>query len=291
MPSVYVGPRRSARPDELAALERRGAVAQVKVDGWYSTLFIGAGGRIAAVQLRSGRTYLAGDVERARGRHPAGDLIGVATGLWPGTVIAAEMAVGTPESARWRRAHRGLAGAVVFDLLAVGDRRRLFAELAAGEVGARPFPAEDVTGQPQSARRAHLERLWEDVPDRARQVLELVPERRRRLRDFYDEQVNAGAEGIVVKLRDAPAGKGMWRCKRRDSLDVRVVEVLPDHGVIRCDWGGRLLYLGMPAFPVAVGDLVEVEARGFNDADRGEIPVPRHARALRVRTDLSPAAA
>lgn len=269
---TYCGPRRAAKVDELAALERRGWVAEVKEDGVYCELWIGAGGRVQLARYRSG-----GRVGAESGR----DVLGLCT-PWPaGTVLVGELQVETPAAHRWQDRHGGVRGLVLFDILAWGDVDAQFRQLAAGQLGAGPLPARDMSTAPQHERRAVLERLCEDLDGRAARVLHLVAHRRRGLRGWFEAIVAEGGEGVVLKDPGTPVGTGLRKVKRRDEVTCRVIAVLGDEGRVRLDWGGRIFGAALPAFGLAVGQLVDVAAMGFYESD-----LPRHARVTRVRDDL-----
>lgn len=273
--SSYCGPRRAAAPAELAELERRGWVAEEKADGVYAEVWIGAGGRVQLARYRSG-ARIGGDSGR--------DLLGLRT-PWPaGTVLAGELMVQTPAAHRWQDAHDGVRGLVLFDMLRWGDVDAQFRQLAAGQLGAGALPARDMTSAPYHERRAVLERLCEDLAGRAARVVHLVRQRRRGIRDWFEGIVGEGGEGVVVKDPGAPVGQGLRKVKRRDELTARVTAVLEGEGRARLDWGGRQFGVSLPAFPLVVGQLVDVAAMGFFESD-----VPRHARVTRVREDLNAA--
>lgn len=269
---TYCGPKKAAKVDELAALERRGWVAEVKEDGVYCELWIGAGGRVQLARYRSGGR-IGGDSGR--------DVLGLRT-PWPaGTVLAGELMVQTPAAHRWQDAHDGVRGLVLFDILAWGDVEAQFRQLAAGQLGAGPLPARDMTAAPYRERRAVLERLCEDLDGRAARVVHLVAQRRRGLRGWFEQLVAEGGEGVVLKDPGAPVGTGLRKAKRRDEVTARVIEVLAEDERVRLDWGGRIFGAALPSFGVAVGQLVDVAAMGFYESD-----LPRHARVVRVRNDL-----
>lgn len=270
---TYCGPSRAATVDELAALERRGWVAEEKADGVYCEAWVGAGGRVQLARYRSGARV---------GADSGRDLLGLRT-PWPaGTVLAGELMVQTPAAHRWQDAHDGLRGLVLFDILRWGDIDAQFRQLAAGQLGTSTLPARDMTAAPQHERRAVLERLCEDLDGRAARVIHLVRQRRRGLRDWFEQVVTEGGEGIVVKDPDAAIGAGVRKVKRHDTVTARVIAVLADEGRVRLDWGGRIFGASLPAFAVAPGQRVDVAAVGYYDSD-----VPRHARIVRVRGDLA----
>lgn len=269
---TYCGPTKVAKADELVALERRGWVAEEKLDGVYCEVWIGAGGRVQLARYRSGARI---------GADSGRDLLGLRT-PWPaGTVLAGELMVQTPAARRWQDAHGGVRGLVLFDILSWGDVDAQFRQLAAGRLGAGAMPARDMTSAPQHERRAVLERLVEDLSGRAARSVHLVAQRRRGLRDWFEGIVAEGGEGVVAKDPTAPAGAGTRKVKRKDEVTARVIAVLADEGRVRLDWGGRIFGASLPSFAVRAGQLVDVAAMGYYESN-----VPRHARVVRVRDDL-----
>jgi hypothetical protein len=268
----YAGAKRLAKVEELPALERKGWIAEEKFDGVYCEAWVGSGGKIQLARYRSG-ARIGGESGR--------DVIGLKT-PWPaGTVLVGELMVETPAAHRWQDAHGGIRGLVLFDIARWGNVDAQFRQLATGTLGSTPLPARDMTTAPQHERRAVLERLCDDLAGRAARVLHLVPMRRRGLRSWFQDVVDAGGEGIVVKDPAAPVGNGARKVKRRDDLTARVIAMLPDEGCVRLDWGGRQFGATLPRFALSVGQLVDVSAMGFYDSD-----IPRHARIVRVRNDL-----
>jgi hypothetical protein len=275
---TYCGPSGAAKPADLEALERRGWVAEEKADGCYVELWVGQGGVVKLARYRGG-----GMVGRDSGR----DVLGLRT-PWPaGTVIAGELQVQTPAAHRWQDAHGGVRGVVVFDILAWGNIDEQLRQLARGELGRGPLPARDMSSAPQAERRAVLERLFEDVEaagGRAARVLHLVRARRRGLRGWFEQLVGEGGEGIVVKDPGAPAGRGARKVKRRDDVTCTVLAVELEARRVMLAYGSAGMPFGasLPAFPMAVGDLVDVAVRGgFYDDGR-----PRHLSITRRRDDL-----
>ena len=274
---TYAGPRGCARPEQLAELERRGWIAEEKSDGCYVTAYVGRDGRIVTARYRSG-----GVVGREAGR----DLYRISTPIAPGTVLVGELQVQTPAAHRWQDVHGGLRGLVVFDVLAWGDVHAQFENLCArGRVlgPGSAMPARDMTTATQAERRAVLERLIGGLEGAAARVLQLVPQRRRGLRAWYERVIGEGGEGVVVKDPRAPLGRGARKVKRLDTVTAQVLQVLPEQGRVQLFWGGRAFSVSIPKIPLRVGQLVDIFFSGLYESD-----LPRHARIVRARNDLSP---
>jgi hypothetical protein len=318
---AYCGPRRRLRLDRLADAERRRLWAQEKSDGAYVELHVAdfwpstdterhagpGGGRTCPVCGRrildgsalacssacAARTVAdltgrpdrrfhvnrrhVGAIHSARYRSGAlvsgsdghggllDDVRGLQIGLPAGSVLCGELMAHTPAALRWSEAHAGRIGVVLFDVLRVG--------------------AESVAARPYRERYEILSQLADRLDDDARQVVEVARSWCCHLSARFDEVVSRGGEGLVLIDPDAPAGSGKWKLKRSDTLDARVVELLPDEGVARVLVNGLDPFtVSTPPFPVRVGDVVEVAHVGWYDGTW----TPRHAHAVRPRPDLSP---
>ncbi len=278
MATPYAGPRKKARREECLGYEIRGWWAEEKADGCYVELHVGFDGRytrIVELVYRSGATV---------GRAAGCDLLGQRVNLAAGTVIAGELMVRTPAAARWQAEHGGVTGMVAFDLLAEGEHHAKEAARAAWPCATMErWPARDWTTAPMVWRRARLEQLVAELDGPAARKIHLVEQRRYNLRPFFDEVVDRGGEGLVLKDPGAPVGEGMRKLKRHDTIDARVVQRIPGEGVVTLDWGGRQFTVSSPSFTTHTGDVVEVAHMGFYDA---ETWTPRHARIVGIREDL-----
>lgn len=287
MTLVYAGPRRSAREAELLAYQRRGWVLDEKLDGVYAELHVGRcpccdRSAITVGRLRSGELATLEQVRRApahRFRH----VVGLHVPWTAGTVVVGELHVQTPAAFRWRDAHGGVAGCTMFDVLATGtadDLPGAAVRAAQAAQAAGGLPRRDWTREPFAERRRELEGLVAELRGPAARTLFVARQWTAGLRNRYRELVEAGEEGGVLRDPAAPVGRGIVKVKRSDTVTARVVAV--EEGRVRLDWGGQTFAVATPsAFELAVGDLVDVAAIGFEE--RG---IPRHARAVRRRDDL-----
>lgn len=277
---TYAGPRRRVRESDLLTYERRGWVAEEKVDGCYVEIHIGTLPRIGTSpgRLDGGydRRYWRGarrpgvvtrlvyrsgrDVPEAT----AADVLGRQTD-WPdGTVLVGELMVSTPAAALHYQRH-GVAGVVLFDVLRVGADRW-----------------DDL---PNAARREQLERMTRDLDGKAARVFQ-VARHHWRAADLYREIVDGeGGEGVVLCDPLAPVGTGKLKAKRHDTVTCIVRRVFAEERLVELSLGttGPTFYVVPPKIELAAGDLVDVAAMGTYLSD-----VPRHARIVRVREDLHP---
>src|SRR3990172_285927 len=259
---IYAGAQRASRPSELLSYQRRGWHAEEKIDGVYVELVAGAApgwrerrelGRISQGILRSGRRV---------GCESGRDVLGVQTGWAPGTRVVGELLVQTPAAARWQDAHGGVAGVVLYDLIAEGDWIALHGARDA-EFSAVPY--RDWTHAPQAERFARLRALVAGLDGPAARALHLVEERATGLRGFYREVLERGGEGIVLVDPSAPVQGGKRKVKRRDTLDCRVLELLGDEGVMRVQLGSRQAFaVSLPRFALSPRDTAEIAHLGWD---------------------------
>jgi len=274
----YAGAGGAVAPSRILELQRRGCVGQEKFDGVYATLTVSAApgwrdrrelGRVGALWTRTGRLV---------GADSARDVLGLQTGMPPGTVLAGELMVQTPAAHRWQE-REGVRGFVAFDVLRVGD----------WDVGrdCRRVAARDVSRLPFAERYRELEWLIGGLPtQKARRAIRLAPVHRTGLRGLFRDVVDGGGEGLVLVDPDAPVGaRGAKRkVKRSDDVTCTVLQVLEDERKVLLTLGGLEPFaVTAPRFAVQPGDLVDVRACGFYDPSW----IPRHARIVRARPDLA----
>ena len=288
VPSDYAGAHTTATIDDVIRL----GAAQLKVDGCYVKGATDSSGRIRFLFYRSGADVSASD---------AGDFIGLPIGL-PSATFHGELEAQTEAGIRLRET-RGVPHLHLFDLsrhegidisrVPYQDRyRRLHQWQAAIECGLGEHETRRPNGWHSAKDGRWVRPVAKNLPR-----LPILPIARGKaaIEELWHAAVERGdGEGIVGLRLDAPLGaRGAKRkCKRRETIDAVVLS--RQGGVAYLDWRGH-------RFAVSCrGRVGEAIAR---ELEAGRAPVvevahmgwyeyrviPRHARIVRLRSDLGAA--
>jgi hypothetical protein len=283
---AYAGARGTLDVSSAARLAPSRYALQPKVDGMYVELALDSEGRIARVTSRTGAEV-------------ASSLTGHLLGAWvgaPGAVLAGELEAHTEAGNRaalargWRAVHlfdalRGAGGEPLASLPYRARRDALWRMQSAVQCEAgsdRPWRAEAegrLRGPGGRFCRA-VPRSWRLTPI----VEQLRPER---AAELWARAEVGELEGFVAVALDAPLGarNGKRKVKPTSTIDATVVDL--DARRARLLWCGYTFIVSRGRFEIAIGDIVEVAHSGFYERE----VIPRFARIVRVRHDLTPQSA
>jgi hypothetical protein len=271
----YCGPNLHLKPEQLDAFEKQGGwVIEPKHDGMWAMLVVGdpKHGKPHVIKSRDAKTGTVGGAN-------AGDLVLCELPLTPGAVIVGELEAATETSTKFFEAlgHRRLH---VFDF---------------------PKGGGDHRAMPWTHRRALLEGVWSAFDAHAKSRFPIVESYSDKFRQRYDEWVENGLEGVVLKRKTSGYVQGKsneWhRCKRTLTEDYVLVGVgFTDGGQLTGHWGGyrngKLVHVMTGRCPEkylkdpkCIGSLV-AEFMGWQKMKSGAL---RHGQFVRVRTDKTAA--
>lgn len=289
----YSGPSRTLPPERAARLDARRWAWQPKLDGVFVRLSTDRAGRISSLLYRSGEHVRPTDAD---------GLVGLAIGL-PDAVLHGELEAQTERGIAARSA-RGWAAFHLFDAARVYGRpvtalpyserygwlHRWQSAAECGDLPRCDWWTEDVTGRAHDATG----RFVRPVPRDLRR-LPIVPLHRGP--GAFDEiwsQVETGAlEGVVSVNLESHLGvrSAKIRTKPLQTLDCVVVSIGARRTaatLVYVDGSSRrefsCSFTSKAAQSADVGDIVEV---AYEQIDRRG---PRHARVVRVRSDLGASA-